>query len=349
MNSKYNKITSNGVNQFFLSICIPSYNRPAELKRLLESVDTKHIDNVQIVICEDRAPKRLEVRGVVEEFIGRTKYNIKYLENPENYGHGRNLRECILQADGEYVMFMGDDDMFIPQAFDTFYAFVHGNSHLGYILRSYAEMDTNNNIQYFKYFDSDQFFEPGLDTYVQLFSKSVSMSGFTIKREYVNAFTLDIFDETLLYQLYLVAEVSLNYPSAYCNTPFTYVKSDGGTYFGVNEKESDKYIVGKKVSDNINFIIGRYQITDYIDAKYKISSTQPIKIDTSKYCFYILAESRKYGIGHFLRQRKQFIEAELDTTIYFYLYYYALLIVGRDVCISIIKLIKNIVGRRLHL
>jgi abequosyltransferase len=349
MNIKYNKETSKGVNQFFLSICIPSYNRPAELKRLLDSVDTKHIDNVQIVICEDRAPKRSEVRGVVEEFIGRTKYNIKYLENPENYGHGRNLRECILQSDGEYVMFMGDDDMFIPAEFDTFYAFVHGNSHLGYILRSYAEIDKNEKTQYFRYYDSDQFFEPGVSSYIQLFGKSVSMSGYTIKREYVKDYSIDLFDDTLLYQLYLVAEVCLNYPSAYCNIPFTYVISDGGTYFGVNEKEKGKYLVGRKVSDNINYIVGRYKITEYIDEKYGINSTQLIKIDTSKYCFHILAESRKYGISYFRSQRKYFIASELNTTIYFYIYYYSLLLGGRDVCIAIINIIKKIRGRRLHL
>ena len=44
------------------SICIPSYNRPAEIRRLLDSIDTMYVDGIEIVICEDKAPKRLEVR-----------------------------------------------------------------------------------------------------------------------------------------------------------------------------------------------------------------------------------------------------------------------------------------------
>ena len=40
----------------FFSICIPSYNRPAEIRRLLDSIDTIHFDEVEIVICEDKAP-----------------------------------------------------------------------------------------------------------------------------------------------------------------------------------------------------------------------------------------------------------------------------------------------------
>ena len=336
-------------SQFLISICIPSYNRPSGIERLLRSIDSKYHDEIEIVICEDNAPKRLDVREVVENFKKHSKYRTKYFENPHNYGHGRNMRECILQSDGEYIMFMGDDDMFIPNKFDDFYNFVHKHMNIGYFLRSYAEIKENKKVLNYRYYSSDMLFEPGVESYVQLFGKSVSMSGFTIKREYVTDITIDIFDDTLLYQLYLVAEVSLNHPSMYFNTPFTYVVSDGGTYFGVNEKEKGKYVVGVKVSDNINYIVGRYKITEYIDAKYNIASTLSIKDDTSRYCFYILAESRKYGIDHFRKQRKLFIDAELNTTIYFYIYYYALLFGGRDICITIINLIKKVVGRRLDL
>ena len=122
-----------------ISICIPSYNRPSGLKRLLRSIDSIHADKIQIIICEDMAPKRKVVRDVVKEFEKFSNYNLKYIENPKNYGHGRNLRECIYQSDGEYIMYMGDDDMFIPGAFDGFYEFVKDHPDIGYFLRSYAE------------------------------------------------------------------------------------------------------------------------------------------------------------------------------------------------------------------
>ena len=48
----------------FLSICIPSYNRPNELCNLLASIDCNPTD-VEVVICEDLAPKRADVRAVV--------------------------------------------------------------------------------------------------------------------------------------------------------------------------------------------------------------------------------------------------------------------------------------------
>ena len=335
--------------KYLISICIPSYNRPEELGRLLNSIDTNRIDQVQVVICEDKAPKRMEVRNVVNTFTNESEYVVKYIENVKNLGHGGNLRECVHQADGEYVMYMGDDDMFIPDAFDILFDFLKDHKYLGYVLRSYATIDNKNSIQYFRYYNSDKFFEPGITSYVEFFGKSVSMSGFTIKQEYVKNYNIDIFDDTFLYQLYLVAEVCLNYPSAYFNTPFTYVISDGGAFFGSSEKEKGKYKVGTKVSDNINFILGRYRITEFIDKKYRINSTKLIKEDTSKYCFYILAESRKYGKSYFRKQRELFLEADLNSTIYFEIYYYGLLLFGSNICISIIKLIKKVVGRRLNL
>lgn len=335
--------------KILISICIPSYNRPKELKRLLKSIDTKFYNGVQVVVCEDFAPKRIKVRNVVREFSDKTKYNVKYLENPMNYGHGKNLRECIIQADGEYVMFMGDDDIFIPDSFDLFYYFVNKNKNIGYFLRSYASLEENNNVQYFRYYNSNKYFKPGVDSYIHCFSKSVSMSGFTIKRKYVKDYSIDLFDDSLLYQLYLVAEICLNYPVAYYNTPFTYVISDGRSYFGTNEKEKHKYDVGVRVPDNINYILGRYKITKYIDQKYSINSTQLVQTDTSKYCFYTLAESRKYGINYFLKQRKMFLKAGLDKTVYFEIYFSTLFFLGVEPSIYIIKLIKRIIGRRLHL
>ena len=68
----------------------------------------------------------------------------------------------------------------------------------------------------------------------------------------------------------------MNHQSVYYNT-FTYVVGDGISYFGTNEKEKDNHEVGKLASDNINYITGRFKITDYIDQKYDIDFTELIK------------------------------------------------------------------------
>jgi abequosyltransferase len=336
--------------QFLISICIPSYNRPNELKRLLESIDTNHINSVQIVICEDKAPKRLEVRAVVNDFQAVSLYNVKYVENEENCGHGKNLRECIRHADGEYIVYMGDDDMFIPKKFDQFYEFVQYHTDYGYILRSHASLSTGGSKpEYFRYYSSDKTFAPGLDAYVDFFQKSTSMSGFTIKRDLVKDITIDTLDKTLLFQLYMMAEVCLNYPSAYCNTPFVYVVSNGTSFFGKNEKEKGLYKPETLVTTNVNFIKSFFTVSKYIDNKYKINSTCLIQYNISKYSYPILAYSRKTGIKNFKKQCKQYREIGLDDSKYFNFYYYMLLFFGEKFNSAVIRFIKKIFGRRLTL
>jgi abequosyltransferase len=336
-------------NNILISICIPSYNRPEELNRLLNSIDNKNKALVQIVICEDNAPKRTEIRSVVESFKDKTLYNVIYSENIENLGHGGNFRECIQKADGDFIVFMGDDDMFIPETLDEYCVFLNKNRHCGYILRSSRQLLNNGKHEYFRYFPEDKFFEPGIDAYTQLFLKSVFMSGFTIKRSLVKDINIDSLDDTLLFQLYLLAEVCLKHPSAYYNTPIVQGIGDGVSFFGTNEKEKDFYTPGKLVTNNLNFINGFLKITNFIDNKYKLKSTEIVKIEMSKYSFPLMSMERSFGKKHFKEHCRKLKKMGLGSTVHFNLYYFGLLIFGEKFCKHIILLIKKILKRRIKL
>ncbi|MBK9022404.1 MAG: glycosyltransferase [Saprospiraceae bacterium] len=69
-------------------------------------------DELEVVICEDKSPKRIEVREAVRLFKASSKLNIRYFENEQNLGYDKNLRELISKAEGEFVIFIGDDDAF---------------------------------------------------------------------------------------------------------------------------------------------------------------------------------------------------------------------------------------------
>ena len=277
--------------KYLISICIPSYNRPETLLRLLKSVDTKYQDKIQIVICEDKAPKRLEVRAAVESFKAETKYEVKYCENEQNLGHGKNFRECIKQADGEYVTYMGDDDAFVSGKLDGFIEWLNQNRQLGYVLRAWESRHDS-----FRYYDGLKYFDPSANTYEAFFLKSVFMSGFTIKRDY--AFELPVveeLDDTLLYQLFMMAEVVMKYPSAYYPEIFVRDVGDGVSFFGKSETEKGKYQAGRLVSNNINFIKSFLKISEYIDKTHGLDSSSKIKMELSKYSYPIMCFTRPYG------------------------------------------------------
>lgn len=329
----------------FISICIPSYNRPSELLRLLQSIDCEP-EEVEIVICEDCAPKRLEVRDAVQKFRSNSKYEVRYIENETNCGYDKNLRNCINNATGDWIIYMGDDDMFIKSRLSPFIDFLKTLKKEKYVLRSYQAIHANGSVEKFQYFENIKYFEAGYDAYVTLFRKSVFISGFTFKRENAISTLTDRFDGTLLYQLYILAEICINYPSVYYNIPFTQSIDGGIPYFGNSASEKELYTPGTiTVGNSVAFMKNFFVITQYIDKKYNMNSTSFIKKDISKYSYPILSIQRKKGRKDFKEYSRQLKEIGLNCSFYYEFYYCMLYIFGEGFCDWGIRTIKKILGR----
>lgn len=332
---------------FLVSICIPSYNRPEDLYRLLNSIDYKDAD-IQVVVCEDKSPRREEVRAMVERFKTETELSVKYVENDINCGYDKNLRQCILNANGKWIIYMGDDDMFVPNQLEAYVEFLKeqdGND-VGYILRSYRALHSDGSIEEFKYYSDNKFFDAGFETYEEMFRKSVFISGFTFKREWALDTLTERFDGTLLYQLYIVAEICINHKAAYYGTPFTQ-SIDGGTpFFGNSESEKELYTPGTITVDNsINFIKNFFVITEYIDQKYDGNSTQYVKDDMSRYSYPILSIQRKKGRKVFKEYDVRLREIGLACTKYYKIYFWGLYLFGEKFCDFGIRTIKKVLGK----
>lgn len=330
----------------FLSICVPSYNRPKELLRLLRSVDCNP-NEVQIVVCEDHAPKRLEVRESVEIFKKETKYIVKYSENEVNKGYDWNIRDFITVADGEYITYIGDDDGFVPGALDKLIIFLKEHRELGYVLRRTQGKTTDGvPVEKMRYFPGTRFFDAGVETYQLLYRKSVIISGFTFKRELAIDSMTDRFDGTLLYQLYIMAEICLKHPSAYFDEALTQaLPGQTEFYFGSSENEKGLYEPGKiSARGEMNFVSSFLTISRYIDEKYMLSSTRYVQEDIAKYAYPILEWVSRAGRREMLKCAKMMCEEGLSCSVYFYLYAIGLFIFGRKSCRGLIRLIKKIIG-----
>ena len=54
-----------------LSVAIPAFNRPVELKEALESLAFECTKDIEIVISEDHSPLRNKIHKVIEDFIAK--------------------------------------------------------------------------------------------------------------------------------------------------------------------------------------------------------------------------------------------------------------------------------------
>ena len=333
----------------FLSICIPSFDRPERLKSLLESVDVAPA-TAEIVICEDGAPRRAEVREVVAAFRVSSPYRVTYVENEKNLGYDGNLRQVIRNAAGTWVVFMGDDDLFVPGALDRFAAFVAEHPEAGYILRTYRVRHEDGRIELFRYFPASRTFPKGPDTYVTLFRRSVSLPGFTFRRALAADFLTDRFDGSLLYQIYLMAEIVLRHPAAYCDVcAFEAVQTFrlDKPLFGSSDAEKSFFEPGRVTPRNsLNFMKGFFRITEYLDRVHGLDSTARVRTDLSKYSYPVLSIQRKRGRREFLAYVGSLRdEIGLDATPYFSLYAAALFLFGEAFCDRIIRAVKSVLGR----
>ncbi len=113
----------------------------------------------------------------------------------------------------------------------------------------------DNSVEKNRYSKENVFFEPGEDAYVELFRRSLFILGLTFIRELCSDYDCDIFDLTLLFQLYIQAKICLTSKSAYFDIPIIQQIEGGITYVGKSESEKDLYTSGSNtVEGSLNFM-----------------------------------------------------------------------------------------------
>lgn len=98
--------------RILLSICVPTYNRPLALKRLLTSLINQVTDEVELIIGDDG--DFYETQKIVKEFS--QYYNLIHFKNLDNPSFYTNLLSVTSRARGKYVWWLGDDDELLPNA-----------------------------------------------------------------------------------------------------------------------------------------------------------------------------------------------------------------------------------------
>ncbi len=100
-----------------LTIAIPTFNRADKLNRalqiLLEQIAGKNVE----LLVSDNASEDATQAMMTELCAAHPE--ISYVRNPENVGPDRNFLNCYNRANGEYVLLLGDDDIFLPGAIDA--------------------------------------------------------------------------------------------------------------------------------------------------------------------------------------------------------------------------------------
>jgi hypothetical protein len=216
-------------------------------------------------------------------------------------------------------------------------------------LRAYLTEHPDGRTEYFYYLPKTTLLPSGEATVAWLFKRSVTICGFTISRSEALKYSTSDLDGTLLYQVYLMAQVCLRQNSIYCDIPVVHaVQSfrEDKPMFGNSEAEKSRFTPGSVSHDNsINFTKAYFEVTAYLDKQHGTNLTKLVRIDLSKYSYPFLSIQRKRGIHSFLHYAKRLeTEAGFGCTVYYFVYKWALVLFGEKVCDQLIGRIKRVVG-----
>jgi glycosyltransferase involved in cell wall biosynthesis len=114
-----------------LTIGITSYKRVNELIRCINSIKTKYIDDIEILVSEDKSPLSWEIKEQVEKLAQESAYCIRFTTNEVNLGYDMNLGAIIQKSQGEYIFFMSDDDAVADGCLDEIIEYLNSSPSCG--------------------------------------------------------------------------------------------------------------------------------------------------------------------------------------------------------------------------
>lgn len=115
--------------QMKISVIIPTHNRPGFLSRAVNSVLAQTYSDIEVVVVDDNEPKtdnRKFTMNVMSEYSANEK--VKYILNEKSLGGGLARNRGIKAATGDYITFLDDDDIYLPEKVERQLAFTLKNN-----------------------------------------------------------------------------------------------------------------------------------------------------------------------------------------------------------------------------
>lgn len=225
-----------------ISICVTSYSRVDELIRLLKSIDVeKYRSLVEVVIAEDKSPKREDIKKAINEFKANSTLVIRDYYNVNNLGYDRNLGNLIKLAQGQYIIFSSDDDTFVPGALDqyidtllkykpalAFSPFVNGS----FLKRKYK---------------ATFMISAGWENAAMHYDDSILFSGLTFRRSSIVQLDAEEFLNTYYFQVYMFLTVLTREGCLYIDITLVNAMNDGENGYGKSESSiHNEFLANRK-------------------------------------------------------------------------------------------------------
>ena len=124
-----------------ISVIIPVYNAQDGIKRCVDSLLNQSFKNFEIILLNDGSKDNS--LNILKEY--ELKYSFVRVIDKQNEGVAVTRNKGILLAEGEYTMFMDNDDFVDSDYIETFYQSIHEKK-LDLVIGGYKRVNQGNQI-----------------------------------------------------------------------------------------------------------------------------------------------------------------------------------------------------------
>lgn len=97
-----------------VTVLISTFNRPFYLREALSSIFAQTWTNIEIILVRDGGSP---VREAIADYLGDSR--LTFIDRDQNRGLPYSFNEALSHARGEYICYLGDDDIFYPFHVET--------------------------------------------------------------------------------------------------------------------------------------------------------------------------------------------------------------------------------------
>lgn len=110
-----------------VSVIIPTYNRTDYLSKTLKSINDQTFQDFEIIVVDDGTP------GDENEKLCSEFSKVRYFKIPNSGGPARPRNTGLYEATGEYIAFVDDDDIWLPNKLEKQVKILEDNSDYGLV------------------------------------------------------------------------------------------------------------------------------------------------------------------------------------------------------------------------
>lgn len=245
-----------------LSIVILSYNRPEQLKRILENLVGVKSSDFEVVVKDDKSPRCDEILGVVDSYKDVLGFDLRLHVNEENIGYDLNLLDAFNVVDGEYLFLLSDDDYLDGSRVESLISVIEKRNHKVYFTPYYSDGVWNRSSEC----------KADINSAASVIYDSILFSGIVFDVESVRRIDKDveflngcIYSQVYLSSLLIFSENSVGR----CPEGILYLGGDGENFFGKNQstKNADILRDRSKITSNLDYQKFLINVVIYISEK----------------------------------------------------------------------------------